>query len=262
MDERRQQIARLQAELARLQAEEPPPHDLSFSQGMSQGSAFDADCLPDEAFLELDADALRAQASLQPQPPAPSQQQPPPSQQQPPPSQQPPAPYWAPPSQASVGPSCAPLHVAAPPSLQLDAEQRAVVQRDLQPGELLAVVAAAGAGKSTVLLEYARARPHLKTLYLTFAKPDEEEKKSRMKELRLGHVEVRTTHSLAYQPTKHFHRGQPSSKLFINWELLPVRTSNGRICRPKGSNVDAGKLVESLLHQRFLGMEFPLPEHR
>lgn len=136
---------------------------------------------------------------------------------------------------------------AASPQLHLDAEQRAVVERDLEPGELLAVVAAAGAGKSTVLLEYARRRPNLTCLYLTFAKDDMTEKQRSCHEQGLNHVHVKTTHSLAFQPTKAFHhKNFNAGSLYINFELLPVQTPRG-MKHPKGLRVDAAKLVKMLL---------------
>ena len=52
-----------------------------------------------------------------------------------------------------------------PAGLQRGAEWDAIMQTQLRPGDLLKLVAAAGAGKSTVLREYARLHPELQTAY-------------------------------------------------------------------------------------------------
>lgn len=49
----------------------------------------------------------------------------------------------------------------------LTAEQRSIVLADVNPGEVLTVLAFAGTGKTTCLRAYAQARPHLRVLYLT-----------------------------------------------------------------------------------------------
>ena len=49
----------------------------------------------------------------------------------------------------------------------LTSEQRSIVLTDVKPGEVLAVLAFAGTGKTTCLRAYAHARPHLRILYLT-----------------------------------------------------------------------------------------------
>ena len=51
---------------------------------------------------------------------------------------------------------------------RLTAEQLAVVDTNVAKAEILKIVAYAGTGKTTVLLEYARARPSKKYLYLAF----------------------------------------------------------------------------------------------
>jgi F-box protein 18 (helicase) len=219
------------------QQQQDPSHGSQIS--MSQGSVYEG-MLDDDAFAEINLDAehlaeqVRKQAGQSSAAAAPLQ-----------PQQQPAQRMAQLPSQIPALPHAPPT---MPPQwrLQLDAEQHAVVRRDLQPGELLAVVAAAGAGKSTVLLEYARARPQLKCLFLSFAKADAEEKERTIKQEGLQNVEVKTTHSLAFLPTKRFHNRDVSGHLWIKWELLPVRTGSG-LRTPKGSNVDASKLVESIL---------------
>ena len=54
--------------------------------------------------------------------------------------------------------------------MELTAEQRDIVDFPLRHGEILKVVAFAGTGKTTVLEQFARARPSLRLLYVAFNK--------------------------------------------------------------------------------------------
>lgn len=53
-------------------------------------------------------------------------------------------------------------------SRQLTEEQQSIVHTNVGAGELLRVMAFAGSGKTTTLVEYARARPYIRMLYLVF----------------------------------------------------------------------------------------------
>lgn len=64
--------------------------------------------------------------------------------------------------------------------------------------------AVAGSGKTTTLIEYARARPDKRILYLAFNKSVKTEAVKRFAEKGLHHVTVETAHSLAY---RHVVRG-------------------------------------------------------
>lgn len=74
----------------------------------------------------------------------------------------------------------------------LTEEQQQVVACD---APLLSVAAFAGAGKTTTLLQYARARPKSKILYLAFNRSVAEEAKQRMPR----NVRVATSHALAWR---------------------------------------------------------------
>ena len=65
---------------------------------------------------------------------------------------------------ASAGPSTEP----GSGGRQLTEEQQSIVNTSVKAGELLRVMAFAGSGKTTTLVEYARARPHVRMLYLVF----------------------------------------------------------------------------------------------
>jgi hypothetical protein len=56
------------------------------------------------------------------------------------------------------------------PSLSLTDEQRKIVETNVGPGHLIKVRAFAGTGKTRTLVEYAKARPNQKMLYIAFNK--------------------------------------------------------------------------------------------
>lgn len=74
---------------------------------------------------------------------------------------------------------------------RLTQEQQSVVQSNAR---LLAVDAFAGTGKTSTLVEYARARPKARLLYIAFNKSVAVQARERFPD----NVECRTTHSLAY----------------------------------------------------------------
>lgn len=75
--------------------------------------------------------------------------------------------------------------------MQLTPEQQQIVSSS---ESRIVVRAGAGAGKTATLIEYAKARPNQKILYLAFNKSIAEEAKGKFPD----NVEVRTTHSLAF----------------------------------------------------------------
>ena len=87
-----------------------------------------------------------------------------------------------------------------------DQEWLDITRTELRCGELMKVVASAGAGKSTVLREYAALRPHLRCLYLTFNTAVREEKQAEFSGAGLWHVTVKTVNSLAWGPTLPYHQ--------------------------------------------------------
>lgn len=58
-------------------------------------------------------------------------------------------------------------------------ELRAIVDTDLDAGSLMKIIAVAGAGKSTALLEYAARRPLLQTAFVTSNKTVQVERSRR-----------------------------------------------------------------------------------
>ena len=79
--------------------------------------------------------------------------------------------------------------------MELTAEQRDIVDFPLRHGEILKVVAFAGTGKTTVLEQFARARPSLRLLYVAFNKSVQQEAEQRFP----TNVHCRTIHSLAWR---------------------------------------------------------------
>jgi F-box protein 18 (helicase) len=86
--------------------------------------------------------------------------------------------------------------------INLTEEQKQIVVCDLAPGESLKVVAFAGTGKTSTLVEYAFARPHLRFLYLAFNKSVQLEAAQKFP----ANVTARTSHSLAFGVKGYKHR--------------------------------------------------------
>ena len=76
-------------------------------------------------------------------------------------------------------------------------EQKAVIEqsRNMQPQEMLKIEACAGSGKTTTLIEVAKANPDKRFLYLAFNKAIVEEAKKRFP----ANVRIFTTHGLAWR---------------------------------------------------------------
>lgn len=86
--------------------------------------------------------------------------------------------------------------------MELTREQKDIVARDLRPGQLLKVVAFAGTGKTTTLVEYAKARPHMRFLYVAFNKSVQKEAERKFP----ANVTARTSHALAFRSHGYMHR--------------------------------------------------------
>jgi F-box protein 18 (helicase) len=78
--------------------------------------------------------------------------------------------------------------------MKLTQEQKAIINCKLRPGETLKILAGAGTGKTSTLIEYAKTRPERRMLYLCFNKSVQVEATSKFPK----NVECRTGHSLAY----------------------------------------------------------------
>jgi F-box protein 18 (helicase) len=74
-------------------------------------------------------------------------------------------------------------------------EQKAVIDRDLSRSEALKVIAFAGTGKTSTLVEYAKARPMDQMLYVAFNKSVQLDAEAKFP----ANVQCRTIHSLAFQ---------------------------------------------------------------
>ena len=71
---------------------------------------------------------------------------------------------------AATAPGAPPPGGTGDDGILRDQEWLDITRTELRCGELMKVCASAGAGKSTVLREYAAMRPQLRCLYLTFNK--------------------------------------------------------------------------------------------
>lgn len=78
--------------------------------------------------------------------------------------------------------------------MKLTQEQTAIIK---SKGDIR-IIAVAGAGKTTTLIEYAKARPDKSILYLAFNKTVKLEAEKKFTEMQLHNVRVETAHSLAY----------------------------------------------------------------
>ncbi len=83
--------------------------------------------------------------------------------------------------------------------IQLTKEQKEIINCTLLPEETLKVLAFAGTGKTTTLVEYTKKRPGMRFLYIAFNKSVQLEAEKKFP----GNVTARTTHSLAFR-TKGF----------------------------------------------------------
>ncbi|MCP4117567.1 MAG: ATP-dependent helicase [Desulfobacteraceae bacterium] len=78
---------------------------------------------------------------------------------------------------------------------QLTSEQKKIIACDLRPGEILKIKAFAGTGKTTTLVEYAKARPRMRFLYIAFNKSVQLEAAQKFP----PNVTARTSHALGFR---------------------------------------------------------------
>jgi F-box protein, helicase, 18 len=107
--------------------------------------------------------------------------------------------------------------------MQLTAEQKAIVQ---SKGDIR-INAVAGSGKTTTIIEYARARPGSRILYLAFNKAVKLEAARKFGELKLGHVTVETAHSLAYKHVVFRHQYKVRAQGFKTPEIVSILELKG-----------------------------------
>lgn len=99
--------------------------------------------------------------------------------------------------------------------MELTSEQLKIINSEGN----IKINAVAGSGKTTTMLEYAKARPNRKILYLAFNKSVKLEAVKKFKHHGLDHVNVETAHSLAYNTLcseiiiRYDHKGTPPKRL-------------------------------------------------
>lgn len=94
-------------------------------------------------------------------------------------------------------------------------EQMRIINHDLKPGDVVLIVAFAGTGKTSTLVEYARIRPGMKFLNVVYNKSVEQLAKRTFPR----NVECRTAHSLAYGKVGIWYR----HKMMQNFKVFDVK---------------------------------------
>jgi F-box DNA helicase 1 len=79
--------------------------------------------------------------------------------------------------------------------IQVTTEQQEIIDADLSPGDTLKIMAFAGTGKTTTLVEYTQKRPEMRFLYIAFNKSVQLEAAQKFP----PNVTARTTHALAFR---------------------------------------------------------------
>lgn len=102
--------------------------------------------------------------------------------------------------------------------MQLTAEQKAIVH---STGNIR-INAVAGSGKTTTIIEYARARPDSRILYLAFNKAVKLEAVRKFAALGLDHVKVETAHSLAYKHIVFRHQYKVRAQGYKTAEIVSL----------------------------------------
>lgn len=97
--------------------------------------------------------------------------------------------------------------------MELTIEQEQIVNCKLNRGDTLKIIAGAGTGKTSTLIEYSKARPNHRMLYLCFNKSVQVEASGKFP----SNVECRTGHSLAWSGfgARYRHKLVPGLKPFI-----------------------------------------------
>jgi F-box protein 18 (helicase) len=102
--------------------------------------------------------------------------------------------------------------------MRLTDEQKAIVACDLNPGEILKVMAFAGTGKTSTLIEYTIARPGLRFLYVAFNKSVQLEAQKRFPK----NVIARTSHALAFRTHGHTYKDRLVSGFRANTAMAAL----------------------------------------
>ena len=78
---------------------------------------------------------------------------------------------------------------------ELTNEQKDIIACDLAPGEILKIMAFAGTGKTSTLVEYTKKRPKMRFLYIAFNKSVQLEASKKFPK----NVITKTSHALAFK---------------------------------------------------------------
>ncbi len=102
--------------------------------------------------------------------------------------------------------------------INITREQKQIIDCDLSAGQTLKVIAFAGTGKTTTLVEYTKARPDMKFLYVAFNKSVQMEAQNKFP----SNVTCRTSHALAFRVKGFAHKERlvPGFKAKIVLEAL------------------------------------------
>ena len=88
--------------------------------------------------------------------------------------------------------------------IQITKEQKEIINSDLTPGDTLKIMAFAGTGKTTTLVEYTKKRPEMRFLYIAFNKSVQLEAAQKFPK----NVTARTTHALAFRVKGFQHKNR------------------------------------------------------
>jgi superfamily I DNA/RNA helicase len=102
--------------------------------------------------------------------------------------------------------------------MQLTSEQHSIIN---SAGNIK-INAVAGSGKTTTLIEYAKARKDGRILYLAFNKAVKTEAARKFADLDLGHVKVETAHSLAYKQIVYSHHYKVRPQAYKTGEIVEL----------------------------------------
>ncbi|PIO25663.1 hypothetical protein AB205_0206120 [Aquarana catesbeiana] len=124
------------------------------------------------------------------------------------------------------------------PSFKLTNEQQQIINHDIQPGQVVKIMAFAGTGKTSTLIKYAEKRPGLRFLYATFNKSIA----NHAFNIFPKNVTCKTFHSLAFQETgKLYYQRQK-----INPSGLTAYTVNFVLPESQAGFVRAKLVVKTL----------------
>ncbi|XP_072255164.1 F-box DNA helicase 1 [Pyxicephalus adspersus] len=126
------------------------------------------------------------------------------------------------------------------PSFQLTNEQQQIINHNIQPGQVVKIMAFAGTGKTSTLIKYAEKRPGLRFLYVTFNKSIADHAFNIFPE----NVTCKTFHSLAFQETGKLYRQRNK----INPSKLTAYTVNFVLPEGQAGFVRAKLVVKTLEH--------------